>query len=110
VPTLPTNSNGVETYYDFGRVLSVLTTAEGRFTLRTEACSWDLTSAYCVDPAGGPSALAANHPWGGYQEFSTPAMLQACYDATAACVASLPNGCADVPATYPEWSATNYLP
>ena len=111
VPIVPTNSNGVgETYYDFGRVLSVLTTAEGRFYLRTEACSWDLTSAYCEDPAGGPSALASNHPWGGFQEFSDPTLLQACYDATAACVASLPGGCSDVPATYPEWSATNYLP
>jgi hypothetical protein len=110
VPILPTNSNGAfETRYDFGRVVAV-TNGEPRFYLRTEACAWDLAYAYCVDPAGGPRALADNHPYNGYPEFSDPDLLQGCYDTIAACVTSLPGGCNDVPDSYPSLVAANYLP
>jgi hypothetical protein len=111
VPVLSTNSNGsFETYFDFGRALAVLTTSEGRYTLRKDACAWDLLYAYCVDPAGGPAALAAHHPWGGYAEFADGALLQAAYDRAGACVAGWPGGCAAIPASFPAFSATRWLP
>jgi hypothetical protein len=111
VPVLPTNSNGsFETYFDFGRALAVLGVQEGRYYLRTDACAWDLARAYCIDPAGGTSSFVSNHPYGGYPEFSDSDLLQAAYDKTVACVASLPGGCSEVPDSYPDFVAENYLP
>jgi hypothetical protein len=109
VPVLPANFNGsFETYFDFGRVLAVLGN-EGRYTLRTEACSWDLARAYCIDPSGGVSAFANNDPYGPYPGYATPSLLQAAFDDTAACIGRLPGGCSAVPTSYPDLVATDYL-
>ncbi|MEI7894127.1 MAG: hypothetical protein WCI05_13625 [Myxococcales bacterium] len=111
VPILATNGNGsFETYFDFGRAFAVLTPAEGRYYLRTEACAWDIVRSYCIDPTGGPAALASNHPWGGYAEFADSTLLQAAYDRAISCVAALAGGCSAVGTSYPSFSATNWLP
>jgi len=111
IPILPANSQGsYETYPDFGRVLSVLTTSEARYYLRKDACSWDTSRAYCINPAGGTSAFQSNNPYGGYSDYSDPVKLQAGFDAAAACIAAYPGGCASVPSSYPSFTATNYLP
>jgi hypothetical protein len=111
VPILSTNSDGsFETYFDFGRAFAVLTTSEARYYLRTMGCSWDLARAYCLSPTGDAAAFANNNPYGGYPEFSTPALLQVALNATTACLAALPGGCASVPASFPNLTATNYLP
>jgi hypothetical protein len=111
VPITAANSDGsYETYFDFGRVFAVLGTDEGRYWLRTAACSWDLARAYCLNPGGGTAAFAANNPYSGYPEFSDPALLKASFDATAACVAALAGGCGAVPDQYPDFAATDYLP
>jgi hypothetical protein len=110
IPVLSTNSEGnYETYFDFGRVVGVLQD-EGRYFLRREACSWDMVFGYCVNPVGGPSAFAANNPYGGYAQFSDPTLLRQAYDRAAACVAALPAGCASIPPSYPEFSAIDWLP
>jgi hypothetical protein len=36
--------------------------------------------------------------------------VQAAFDATAARMAAYPGGCGAVPASYPDFSASNYLP
>jgi hypothetical protein len=56
------------------------------------------------------AAFQANNPYGGYPQFSDATLLQASYDAIAACIAALPGGCSAVPASYPDFVATNYLP
>jgi hypothetical protein len=104
------NSNGsFETYFDFGSVFALLG-AEGRYTLRTEACAWDVVRDYCVAGDGGTSAFANDDPYGPYPEYATPSLLQAAYQEAAACIASLDGGCSAVPPSYPSFSATNWLP
>ena len=111
VPVLPANSNGTfETYFDFGRVVAVLSDEEGRYTLRTDSCSWDLARAYCINPSASPAMFASNNPYGPYPEFSTPSLVQAAFDDTLACLAKLPGGCSAVPASFPDLTASNYLP
>ena len=112
VAVVPANSNGsFETYFDFGSVFALLGD-EGRYTLRTQACAWDVVRDYCVAVAGdgGTSAFANDDPYGPYPEYATPSLLTAAYQEAAACVAALDGGCSAVPASYPDFSATNWLP
>jgi hypothetical protein len=43
-------------------------------------------------------------------ESAQHALLQVALNATTACLAALPGGCASVPANFPNLTATNYLP
>jgi hypothetical protein len=110
-PVLAANSEGsYEVYPDFGQIQAILTVNEARAMLRTEACSWDLARAYCINPSATPTQFNNNNPYGGYAEFASVPVAQASENAIAACISALPGGCASVPTSYPSFAATNYLP